>query len=155
MVASTIVNVRVGAGAVETNPPAMTTVNTKHKGDKGHKGKNLRSLTFLPFVSFVSFVSIVLRYLELPPRRSPICFLISATVFLIPISATSFPISFVDGRGSPVRPLFTRGGALGSWARPRPPPPPAPPPCPRCAPPPAVAVLALVPAACRASRASR
>lgn len=36
---------------------------------------------------------------------------------------TTLPISFVDGCGSPVRPLFTRGGAFGSAPRPRPPPP--------------------------------
>jgi len=45
---------------------------------------------------------------------SAICFLISATVLLMPISATTFPISFVAGRGSPVTPLFTRGAAFGS-----------------------------------------
>src|SRR4029450_5392871 len=59
---------------------------------------------------------------EALPCRSAVIFLISLTPLLTMMSIRSLPISFVDGRGSPVTPLFTRGRALGS-AAPRPPPP--------------------------------
>src|SRR5439155_2929089 len=63
-------------------------------------------------------------YCDALPRLSASSFFTSFTVFPTVMSIRSLPISFVDGCGSPVRPLFTRGGAFGSFARPRPPPPP-------------------------------
>src|SRR5262249_60722691 len=63
-------------------------------------------------------------YCEVLPRVWARSFFTSFTVLLTVMSTRSLPISFVDGCGSPVRPLLTRGAALGSFARPRPPPPP-------------------------------
>src|SRR5262252_484085 len=65
-----------------------------------------------------------IRYCEVLPRVWARSFFTSFTVLLTVMSTRSLPISFVDGCGSPVRPLLTRGGAFGSFARPRPAPPP-------------------------------
>ena len=48
------------------------------------------------------------------PRRSEIIFFISATALFTVMSASALPMSLVDGCGSPVRPLLTRGGPFGS-----------------------------------------